>query len=92
MDAIPPYVLGGRVQRSLRISRLCVRIAPGVSNLDKTSQNSISVEEFMAGFRFEQKGKLDKLPIEFSIYFFVQYRIVNEKKLYTRIHLTFQVN
>jgi hypothetical protein len=30
MDAIPLYVLGGHYLLNLQISRLCVRIAPGV--------------------------------------------------------------
>ena len=29
----------------------------------KTSQNSQNVEEFVAGLRFEQRGKLDLLPM-----------------------------
>jgi len=36
----------------------------GAQKLDKTSQNSFSTEEFLAGFRFDQRAKLDELPIE----------------------------
>ena len=36
----------------------------GAQKLDKTSQNSLNVEEFLAGLRFEQRGKLDELFTE----------------------------
>jgi hypothetical protein len=35
----------------------------GAQKLDKTSQNSMDVEEFLAGLRFNQRGKLDELAI-----------------------------
>jgi hypothetical protein len=35
----------------------------GAQNLDKTSQNSLIIEEFLAGLRFEQKNKLEGLPL-----------------------------
>jgi len=31
---------------------------------NKTGQNSLDVEDFLAGLRFEQKNKLEKLPID----------------------------
>jgi hypothetical protein len=37
----------------------------GAQYSDKTSQNSGNIEEFLAGLRFEQRGKLDGLPIEY---------------------------
>ena len=40
-----------------------VRVCAGVSKFDKTSQNSENVEEFVAALRFEQRGKLDLVPI-----------------------------
>jgi hypothetical protein len=36
----------------------------GAPKFDKTSQNSQNVEEFLAGLRFEQMGKLDMVPID----------------------------
>jgi hypothetical protein len=33
----------------------------GAQESDKTSQNSKDIEEFLAGLRFEQRGKLDEL-------------------------------
>jgi hypothetical protein len=36
----------------------------GAQISDKTSQNSIDIEEFLAGLRFGQKGKLDELLIQ----------------------------
>ena len=36
----------------------------GAPKFDKTSQNSQNVEEFVAGLRFEQRGKLDMEPID----------------------------
>jgi hypothetical protein len=36
----------------------------GAHKIDKTSQNSWNVEEFLAGLRFKQRGKLNGLPIE----------------------------
>jgi ribosome biogenesis GTPase A len=41
-----------------------VRISVGAQISDKTSRNSTNIEEFLAGLRFEQRGKLDELPIE----------------------------
>ncbi len=35
----------------------------GAQKLDKTSQNSSDVEEFLAGLRFEQRSKLEELPV-----------------------------
>jgi hypothetical protein len=35
----------------------------GTYKSDKASQNSEYVEEFVAGLRFEQRGKLDIVPI-----------------------------
>jgi hypothetical protein len=35
----------------------------GAQISDKTSQNSADVEEFLAGLRFEQRERLDELPI-----------------------------
>jgi uncharacterized protein YehS (DUF1456 family) len=35
----------------------------GAQISDKTSQNSLNIEEFLAGLRFEQRGRLDELPI-----------------------------
>ncbi len=39
------------------------QIREGASNFHKTSQNSESLEEFLVGLRFEQKGKLELVPI-----------------------------
>ena len=44
---------------------ILVRIPVGVQISDKNSQNSINMEEFLAGLLFEQKGILGKLPIKF---------------------------
>jgi hypothetical protein len=41
-----------------------VRIHEGALKLDKTSRNSEKVEEFVAGLRFEQQGKLAELYID----------------------------
>jgi hypothetical protein len=50
-------------------SRLCIipiyNTPLGAQKLDKTSQNSLDVEEFLAGLRFEQKGKLEELSIKY---------------------------
>jgi hypothetical protein len=35
----------------------------GAQKLDETSQNSLEVEEFLAGLRFEKRGKLEELTI-----------------------------
>jgi len=35
----------------------------GAYNSGKTSQNSENVQEFVAGLRFEQRGKLDMVTI-----------------------------
>jgi len=35
----------------------------GAQKSDNTSQNSNDIEEFLAGLRFEQRGKLDELTI-----------------------------
>jgi hypothetical protein len=35
----------------------------GAQKLTETSQNSLDVEEFLAGLRFEQRGKLEELPV-----------------------------
>jgi hypothetical protein len=36
----------------------------GAQKLDETSHNSLDIEEFLAGLRFEQRGKLDELLTE----------------------------
>jgi len=36
----------------------------GAQISDKTSQNSTDIEEFLAGLRFEQRGKLDELLVK----------------------------
>jgi hypothetical protein len=36
----------------------------GAQILDKTSQQSKNLEEFLADLRFEQRGKLDELTIK----------------------------
>jgi hypothetical protein len=33
----------------------------GAQISDKTSQNSLDVEEFLTGVRFEQRGKMDEV-------------------------------
>jgi hypothetical protein len=43
-----------------------VQFPLGAFKLDKTSQNSLDFEEFLAGLRFEQKSKLEGLPIDLS--------------------------
>jgi len=35
----------------------------GAQKLNKTSQNSVNIDEFLAGLRFEQRGKLEELKI-----------------------------
>ncbi len=40
-----------------------IQVPLGAQFLDKTSQNSINIEEFLAGMRFDQRGKLEELPI-----------------------------
>jgi hypothetical protein len=37
----------------------------GAQNLDKTSRNSLNVEEFLAGLRFEKRSRLEGLQIDF---------------------------
>jgi hypothetical protein len=37
----------------------------GAQKLDKTGQNSTNIEEFLAGLRFEQRGRLEELTIKF---------------------------
>jgi len=62
---------------SLKVT-LAIRISPndwegcsseqvslGAQKLDKTSQNSMDVEEFLAGLRFEQRNRLEGLQIDF---------------------------
>jgi hypothetical protein len=39
----------------------------GAYKMDKTGQNSENVEEFVAGLRFEQRGKLDLVPIKLCL-------------------------
>ena len=39
-------------------------VALGAQKSDKTSQNSESPEEFLAGLRFEHRGKLALVPIK----------------------------
>jgi hypothetical protein len=43
---------------------LSVQFRPGAQISDETSQNSMDIEEFLAGLRFEHRVKLDKLPIK----------------------------
>ena len=43
--------------------RTAVRARLGAQKLDETSQNSLDIEEFLAGLRFEQRGKLEELTI-----------------------------
>jgi len=43
-----------------------IRVSPGAQKLIETSQNSLEVEEFLAGLRFEQRGKLEKLIVDFQ--------------------------
>jgi hypothetical protein len=40
-----------------------VRVRLGAQISDKTSQNSLDIEEFLAGLRFEKRGKLGELTI-----------------------------
>ena len=40
-----------------------VRVSVGAQISDKTSRNSVNIEEFLAGLRFEQRGRLEELPI-----------------------------
>jgi hypothetical protein len=40
-----------------------VQVCLGAQISDKTSQNSLDIEEFLAGLRFEQRGKLGELTI-----------------------------
>lgn len=42
-----------------------VRVRVGAQKLDETSRNSLNVEEFLAGLRFEQRNRLDGLQIDF---------------------------
>jgi len=35
----------------------------GAQKLNETSQNSLDIEEFLAGLRFEQRRKLEELTI-----------------------------
>jgi len=37
----------------------------GAQKSDKTSRDSSNIEEFLAGLRFEQRGRLEELPIKF---------------------------
>jgi len=37
----------------------------GAQKLDKASKNSINMEEFLAGLRFEQRGKIEELPFKY---------------------------
>jgi hypothetical protein len=39
------------------------QIREGAQKSDKTSQNSKNVEKFLAGLRFEQRGKLNMVHI-----------------------------
>jgi hypothetical protein len=36
----------------------------GAQLIHKTCKKSLDIEEFLADLRFEQKGKLEELPIE----------------------------
>jgi hypothetical protein len=38
-----------------------VRVRLGAPKPDKTSQNSVNIEEFLTGLRFEQRGRLEEL-------------------------------
>ncbi len=53
-------------QTSISPSRLWIipikSIPLGALKSDETSQYSLDIEDFLAGFRFEQMGKLDELP------------------------------
>jgi len=40
------------------------RVTLGAQKIDKTSQNSLNIEEFLAGLRFGQKRKLEGLSIK----------------------------
>jgi hypothetical protein len=42
-----------------------IRISMGAQKLDKASKNSINMEEFLAGLRFEQRGKIEELPFKY---------------------------
>lgn len=54
--------LGPNPQCTLRSA---VRVRLGAQKLDKTGQNSTNIEEFLAGLRFEQRGRLEELTIKF---------------------------
>jgi len=41
------------------------QVCQGAQISDETSRKFLDVEEFLAGLRFEQKNKLEGLPIDF---------------------------
>jgi hypothetical protein len=43
-----------------------VQFPLGACESDKTSQNSLGIEDFLAGLRFEQRGRLDELAIDWQ--------------------------
>jgi hypothetical protein len=49
----------------MKFMKTAVRIPLGAQKLDEASQNSLDVEEFLAGLRFEQRNKLQGLQIDF---------------------------
>ena len=70
MDRI--FRFGSKLRQKHRLDFLstrhtAVRIPEGASVFYRTSQNSKNVEEFLAGLRFEQKGKLDMVPINETV-------------------------
>jgi site-specific DNA recombinase len=46
-------------------SRRSTQVSVGAQKSDKTSRDSSNIEEFLAGLRFEQRGRLEELPIKF---------------------------
>jgi hypothetical protein len=60
----PPPLSSGPGRGPLK-AETRVRTSLGAQKSDKTSQKSSNIEEFLAGLRFEQRGRLEELPFKF---------------------------